>query len=59
MTFEEAVLARGEAEGKAEKIQQTVLNLLREGAEEEFICRILEITPEEVRQVRATMPAKE
>ncbi|TVP53460.1 MAG: hypothetical protein EA349_13620 [Halomonadaceae bacterium] len=62
MTYEECVLARGEAKGEArgeargeaKKSQQIALNLLKEGAEEAFVGKVTGLSLEQVRELRVT-----
>ncbi|MDX1587901.1 MAG: hypothetical protein R3296_03100 [Oleiphilaceae bacterium] len=58
MTFEESVLARGEArgeaKGEAKKSQQIALNLLKEGADEDYVSRVTRLSPEQIKQWQAS-----
>ncbi|WP_236981044.1 hypothetical protein [Membranihabitans maritimus] len=46
---------RGMKEGTQQTKKQAVQNMLREGLEVAFICKILEVSPEFVEQVRKEM----
>lgn len=45
-------IAEGKKEGKEEKTYHTVKNMILEGLDTSFICRIAEVTPEYVEKVR-------
>lgn len=38
--------------GKREKTEKVVRNMLREGSRTEFICKVLEVTPDYVARIR-------
>ena len=58
MTIAEQLEARGEARGKAEALKITALNLLKEGAEAQFVARVTALPLEQVQQLQAQIAAR-